>query len=106
MSAAMEDRASGPQPKATWNLTSREAEIREGTLNTTQGSELDGVANVLYWLHNVEPLRGCSFDDDERFRSGHYEILRWLERRVRAIGDMDSADEMAAEQVEAQRRAS
>jgi hypothetical protein len=50
------------------------------------GGELDGIANVLHFLHNTQSLDSCDYQDDEAFKGGRAEILEWLERRVRAVG--------------------
>jgi hypothetical protein len=47
---------------------------------------LDDVADVLYFLHNTEPLRGCDYNGDESLIAGRNRIIQWLEGRVRSVG--------------------
>lgn len=60
-------------------------------VNVEQCLELEGIANVLHFLHNTQPIDGCDYQDDDAFKGGRAEILEWLERRVRAIGDRNAA---------------
>jgi hypothetical protein len=55
--------------------------------------ELDGIADVLHFMHNVQPIDGCDYARDAAFKAGKAQILEWLERRVRAVGDGEIADE-------------
>jgi hypothetical protein len=62
------------------------------TLNSTVLSLVDAqalrdAADILHYLSNVEPFRGCSFDSDESFQSGHMRILEHVEKMVRSIAD-------------------
>jgi hypothetical protein len=59
--------------------------------NAQECLELEGIANVLHFLHNTQPIDGCDYQDDDAFKAGRTEILEWLEQRVRAIGDRDTA---------------
>jgi hypothetical protein len=65
-------------------------EIR-ASVNGAQAVELDGIADVLHYLHNTQPIDGVDYQDDDALKDGHAEIMEWLERRVRAIGGRDTA---------------
>lgn len=44
-------------------------------------------AAALYFLHNVQPLDGCDYSDDERFEWGRTILLMWIEETVRAAAE-------------------
>jgi hypothetical protein len=63
--------------------------------SVNSGYEIVCVADVLHFMHNVEPLRGCDFSLDDAFHSGRMEIMAWLERRLRATGEAEVVNELA-----------
>ena len=58
---------------------------------------MDDVADVLYFLHNVEPLRGCDYLGDEQLTAGRNRITQWTEEKLRAIGQDASPEQPATE---------
>ncbi len=56
----------------------------------SRGYALDGAADALYFLDNVQPLAGCDFSGDEEFANGRSTITRLIEEEVRRRAWPDS----------------
>ncbi len=58
---------------------------------------LERVADALYFLHNIQPLEGCDYADDEQFACGRAAILQLIEEEVRRRSyPAELADDAAA----------